>query len=126
MSSDPRRSIPKFLRQLIDVGFVGVQNFPTVGLIDRDSLYRQNLEETGMGYDKEIAMIAEAVRLGLLTTPYVFDEDDAEQMARVGADIVVGGSLRIHTLASSHTYQPSSHGVNDERIHRCTIVEVSR
>ncbi|PWN91765.1 hypothetical protein FA10DRAFT_284690 [Acaromyces ingoldii] len=89
MASDPMRSIPRFLRHLASLGFVGVQNFPTVGLIDVDSLYRRNLEETGMGYDTEVDMIREAVQLGLLTTPYAFNVDEARRMAEVGADVVV-------------------------------------
>lgn len=86
-ASDPFRSIPKFLRQLKEIGFVGVQNFPTVGLIDGN--FRQNLEETGMGYDKEVELMREAKQLGLLTTPYVFNAHEAEQMASVGVDVCV-------------------------------------
>lgn len=86
-ASDPFRSMPKFLRQLKDHGFVGVQNFPTVGLIDGN--FRQNLEETGMGYDKEVDLMKEAKQLGLLTTPYVFNIKEAEMMARVGVDVCV-------------------------------------
>ncbi|MEM0507069.1 MAG: phosphoenolpyruvate hydrolase family protein, partial [Thermosphaera sp.] len=66
----------RFLQQLKEMGFSGVQNFPTVGLIDKDSLFRRNLEETGMGYDKEVEMIRLAHELDMLTTPYVFDEED--------------------------------------------------
>ncbi|SPO27535.1 probable TIM-barrel enzyme, possibly a dioxygenase [Ustilago trichophora] len=86
-ASDPFRSIPKFLRQLKEIGFVGVQNFPTVGLIDGN--FRQNLEETGMGYEKEVELMEEAKKLGLLTTPYVFNVNEAEKMARVGVDVCV-------------------------------------
>ncbi|KIW56116.1 hypothetical protein PV05_04799 [Exophiala xenobiotica] len=75
------------LAGLKSMGFCGVQNFPTVGLID--GTFRANLEETGMGYDKEVAMIAEAHKLDLLTTPYVFNVDEAEQMAKAGADCLV-------------------------------------
>jgi predicted TIM-barrel enzyme len=85
--TDPFRMMPKFLQQLKSMGFCGVQNFPTVGLIDGN--FRANLEETGMGYDKEVAMIAEAHKLDLLTTPYVFNVDEAEQMANAGADCLV-------------------------------------
>lgn len=85
--TDPFRSMPKFLKQVKEEGFAGVQNFPTVGLIDGN--FRANLEETGMGYDKEVEMIREAHELGLLTTPYVFNNDDAEKMTRAGADILV-------------------------------------
>ena len=85
--TDPFRVMPRFLRQLKDVGFCGVQNFPTVGLID--GTFRQNLEETGMSYALEVDMIHEAHKLGLLTTPYVFTVADAEAMARAGADVLV-------------------------------------
>ena len=85
--TDPFRSMPRFLRQLKELGFCGVQNFPTVGLID--GTFRQNLEETGMSYSLEVDMIHEAHKLGLLTTPYVFTTDDAEAMARAGADVLV-------------------------------------
>jgi predicted TIM-barrel enzyme len=85
--TDPFRLMPNFLRQLKDMGFAGVQNFPTVGLID--GTFRANLEETGMGYDKEVEMIAEAHKLDLLTTPYVFNADEAEQMTKAGADVLV-------------------------------------
>ncbi|CDR98702.1 uncharacterized protein SPSC_06312 [Sporisorium scitamineum] len=86
-ASDPFRTMPKFLRQLKDIGFVGVQNFPTVGLID--GIFRQNLEETGMGYDNEVELMKQAKQLGLLTTPYVFNTDEAEKMATVGVDVCV-------------------------------------
>jgi predicted TIM-barrel enzyme len=82
--TDPFRVMPKFLAQLKDMGFCGVQNFPTVGLID--GTFRANLEETGMGYDKEVEMIAHAHQMDLLTTPYVFNIDEAERMTRAGAD----------------------------------------
>jgi predicted TIM-barrel enzyme len=75
------------LKRLIDLGFSGVQNFPTVGLIDGN--FRANLEETGMGYSLEVELIARARSLDLLTTPYVFCEADARAMAAAGADIVV-------------------------------------
>ncbi len=85
--TDPFREMDYFLRQLKDMGFAGVQNFPTVGLID--GKFRANLEETGMGYGLEIEMIAKAHEIGLFTTPYVFDEEDARQMAKAGADVLV-------------------------------------
>src|SRR5918993_1751308 len=85
--TDPFRIMPVFLRELKAMGFDGVQNFPTVGLID--GVLRQNLEETGMGYDLEVSMIHEAHRLDLLTCPYVFDADSAREMARAGADVLV-------------------------------------
>jgi len=85
--TDPFVVMPSFLRELKEIGFAGVQNFPTVGLID--GLFRQNLEETGMSYAQEVEMIAEAHKLDLLTTPYVFSREDAVAMAKAGADILV-------------------------------------
>jgi len=85
--TDPFRQMPVFLRQVRDLGFAGVQNFPTVGLID--GTYRQGLEETGMGYSLEVEMIGIAHELGLLTSPYVFTPDEARAMAEAGADILV-------------------------------------
>jgi predicted TIM-barrel enzyme len=85
--TDPFMIRDRFLRQLIDLGFSGVQNFPTVGLID--GTFRANLEETGMSYTLEVELIAAARELDLLTTPYVFCEADATHMARAGADIIV-------------------------------------
>ena len=85
--TDPFRVMDVFLKQLKDMGFSGVQNFPTVGLID--GVFRQNLEETGMGYDLEVEMIRKAHELDLLTTPYVFDPEQAKAMAEAGADILV-------------------------------------
>jgi predicted TIM-barrel enzyme len=96
--TDPFLLLEPFLQQLALMGFSGVQNFPTVGLID--GVFRQNLEETGMGYALEVAMIRAAHAQGLLTTPYVFDEAQAVAMAEAGADILVphmglttGGSI---------------------------------
>ncbi len=85
--TDPFRLMDVFLREIKALGFSGVQNFPTVGLID--GVFRQNLEETGMSYSKEVEMIAAAHELDLLTTPYVFDPDDAVAMAHAGADVLV-------------------------------------
>jgi predicted TIM-barrel enzyme len=85
--TDPFRQMPVFLKQVADTGFSGVQNFPTVGLID--GLFRKNLEETGMGFGLEVDMIRLAHEMDLLTTPYCFNADDAVAMARAGADIVV-------------------------------------
>ena len=85
--TDPFRQMDVFLREVEAIGFSGVQNFPTVGLID--GLYRQNLEETGMGYGEEVEMIRTAHDMGLLTTPYAFNPEEGEQMAAAGADIVV-------------------------------------
>lgn len=85
--TDPFRIMPVFLKELAAMGFDGVQNFPTVGLID--GVFRKNLEETGMGYDIEVAMIRQAHELGLLTCPYVFDAQSARSMAEAGADVLV-------------------------------------
>jgi len=96
--TDPFRVMDVFLDEVKRVGFAGVQNFPTVGLID--GIFRQNLEETGMSYALEVEMIATARQKGLLTTPYAFTEGDAAAMAGAGADIIVahlglttGGSI---------------------------------
>jgi predicted TIM-barrel enzyme len=96
--TDPFLIPDAFLRRLIDLGFSGIQNFPTVGLID--GTFRANLEETGMGYGLEVELIARAHALDLLTTPYVFSEQEARDMAKAGADVVVahmglttGGSI---------------------------------
>jgi predicted TIM-barrel enzyme len=101
-ATDPFRIMDRFLDQVAAAGFSGVQNFPTVGLID--GTFRANLEETGMGYGLEVDMIAAARAKGLLTTPYVFSEGDAAAMARAGADIIVvhlglttGGSIGAET-----------------------------
>jgi predicted TIM-barrel enzyme len=85
--TDPFRLMDRFLREVRDAGFAGVQNFPTVGLID--GTFRANLEETGMSYALEVDMIREAVSLGLLTAPYVFDPGEAAAMAAAGADVLV-------------------------------------
>jgi predicted TIM-barrel enzyme len=103
--TDPFRNIPRFLRGLADLGFAGVQNFPTVGLIDGQ--FRQNLEETGMSYRLEVDMVREAHRIDLVTSPYVFDPQQAEAMTDAGADIVVAhmglttsGTIGARTSAS--------------------------
>ena len=85
--TDPFRLMPVFLKQLKEMGFDGVQNFPSVGLIDGE--FRQNLEETGMSYDLEVEMISMAHKLDMLTCPYVFTPADAVKMARAGADVLV-------------------------------------
>lgn len=85
--TDPFRLMPVFLRELEAMGFDGVQNFPTVGLID--GVFRENLEETGMGYDLEVEMVRRAREQGMLTCPYVFDAESARAMARAGADLLV-------------------------------------
>ena len=82
-----RRVMPVFLRQIKELGFAGVQNFPTVGLFD--GIFRANLEETGMGYGLEVAMIRQAHAFDLLTCPYVFSPDEARTMAAAGADVLV-------------------------------------
>ena len=86
-ATDPFRLMPRFLGELKDIGFSGVQNFPTVGLFE--GRIRANMEETGMGFDREIDMIRIAGEMDLLTTPYVFNVDEAKEMARVGADLIV-------------------------------------
>lgn len=103
--TDPFRLMDVFLRELRDMGFAGVQNFPTVGLID--GMFRLNLEETGMGFSAEIDMTGRAHELGLLTCPYVFDEQQAREMARAGADLLVAhaglttkGSIGAHSAMS--------------------------
>jgi len=100
--TDPFRLMDVFLKQLIEIGFSGVQNFPTVGIMD--GVYRQNLEETGMGYGLEVDMIRTARKLDMLTTPYAFNEEEAKQMAEAGADILVAhmglttkGTIGAHT-----------------------------
>ena len=85
--TDPFMIADHFLRQLADLGFSGVQNFPTVGLID--GTFRANLEETGMGYGLEVDLIKAANRLNLLTTPYVFNAEQARDMTKAGADLIV-------------------------------------
>ena len=100
--TDPFLLLDPFLRRLAELGFSGVQNFPTVGLID--GVFRKNLEETGMGYELEIDMVRRAHALDLLTTPYVFNADEASAMTAAGADIIVchmglttGGSIGAET-----------------------------
>ena len=101
-ASDPFRLMGPFLDQIKATGFSGIQNFPTVGLIDGS--FRANLEETGMGYQHEIDLVAMANQKDMLTTPYVFDETSAAAMATAGADIIVchlglttGGSIGAET-----------------------------
>lgn len=103
--TDPFMIPDHFLRRLIGLGFSGIQNFPTVGLID--GTFRANLEETGMGYGLEVDLVRKAHELDLLTTPYVFNEDNAADMAGAGADIVVchlglttGGAIGAQTALS--------------------------
>lgn len=87
--TDPFRLMPVFLKQLCEMQFSGVQNFPTVGTYPPDSVRRQNLEAAGMGFGIEVEMIAEAHKLDLLTCPYVFTEEEAKEMAKAGADVLV-------------------------------------
>ncbi|GAA0548386.1 phosphoenolpyruvate hydrolase family protein [Saccharopolyspora spinosporotrichia] len=103
--TDPFMLRDRFLRELRDLGFAGIQNFPTVGLID--GTFRANLEETGMSYALEVELVAAAHEAGLLTTPYVFSSDDARAMTRAGADVIVchmglttGGSIGAETAKS--------------------------
>ena len=100
--TDPFRQMPVFLKQVKEIGFSGVQNFPTVGLCD--GVFRQNLEETGMSYDLEVEMIRIAREMDLFTTPYAFNVEEARKMARAGADVIVAhmglttkGSIGAHT-----------------------------
>lgn len=130
-ASDPFREMKWFLRQVEDIGFAGVQNFPTVGLID--GLFRVNLEETGMGYDKEVDMIRLANEMDLLTTPYCFNPTEAEQMTAAGADIVVAhmglttkgsiGAGTARTLEDSvkevQAIADAAHGVRDDVLVIC-------
>ena len=129
--TDPFRQMNVFLREVEAIGFSGVQNFPTVGLID--GLYRQNLEETGMGYGEEVEMIRTAHEMGLLTTPYAFNPEEGEQMAAAGADIVVAhaglttkgaiGATTALTLAESVGFVQAicdaARGVSEEVIVLC-------
>jgi predicted TIM-barrel enzyme len=110
--TDPFYIPDVFLPRLTELGFSGVQNFPTVGLID--GTFRANLEETGMGYDLEVEMIRMASDLNMLTTPYVFSDDDAKAMAEAGADIIVahmglttGGSIGAETAKTLEDCVPS-------------------
>jgi predicted TIM-barrel enzyme len=103
--TDPFVIMPVFLRQLRDLGFSGVQNFPTVGIIDGD--FRRSLEETGINYASEVDMIRQAHELDLLTTPYVFSADEAVAMTEAGADFIVphmgvttGGTIGATTAKS--------------------------
>ncbi|MEO7236788.1 MAG: phosphoenolpyruvate hydrolase family protein [Lapillicoccus sp.] len=103
--TDPFRMMDRFLDELKAMGFAGVQNFPTVGLID--GVFRQNLEETGMGYDLEVEMIRVAAERDLLTAPYVFDVESTVAMTQAGADVLVphmglttAGTIGAHTSLS--------------------------
>ena len=87
MGTDPFRQMPVFLRQVAEIGFSGIQNFPTVGLID--GTFRTNLEETGMGYDLEVELVRLAREMDLFTTPYAFNPEEARKMAAAGCDVLV-------------------------------------
>jgi predicted TIM-barrel enzyme len=129
--TDPFMIPDQFLNRLIGLGFSGVQNFPTVGLID--GTFRANLEETGMGYALEVDLIARARALDLLTTPYVFSEQDARAMAKAGADIIVchlgltaGGAIGAETalkladcVAPINSWAGAAKAVNPEVIVLC-------
>jgi predicted TIM-barrel enzyme len=116
--TDPFRLMPVFLDELRRIGFSGVQNFPTVGLID--GTFRTGLEETGMGYGLEVDMIAVASRRGFLTAPYVFDPDQAAAMARAGADVLVphmglttGGAIGAETALTLAECVPLIQAMHD-------------
>jgi len=129
--TDPFMITEHFLRRLIDLGFSGIQNFPTVGLIDGS--FRANLEETGMSYALEVELIRSAHAMDLLTTPYVFSEQNARDMAAAGADIVVchlglttGGSIGADTalklsdcMAPINAWAAAARAVNPEIIVLC-------
>ena len=129
--TDPFMITGQFLRRLIDLGFSGIQNFPTVGLID--GTFRANLEETGMSYALEVELIRAARALDLLTTPYVFSEQNARDMAAAGADIVVchlglttGGAIGAETamklgdcVAPINAWAAAARAVNPEIIVLC-------
>jgi len=116
--TDPFRDMDVFLPALKAQGFAGVQNFPTVGLID--GVFRSNLEETGMGYSLEVDMVRRAHELDMLTCPYVFDEDDAVAMAEAGADILVAhmglttkGTIGAHTALTLDDAVERVHAIMD-------------
>lgn len=129
--TDPFRQMPLFLKQLKEMGFDGVQNFPTVGLIDGQ--FRQNLEETGMSFDLEVEMIRQAHNLDLLTCPYVFNVDEAIAMTKAGADVLVAhmglttkGSIGAETSMTLddaakriQAIHDAAKGINDEVMILC-------
>jgi predicted TIM-barrel enzyme len=122
--TDPFRIMARFLRQVVDAGFAGVQNFPTVGLID--GTFRANLEETGMSYGLEVDMIREAVDLGLVTAPYVFDPDDAVAMAKAGADVLVPHmGLTTKGTIGAHTAKTLDDCVDEIQAMRDAAVKVN-
>jgi predicted TIM-barrel enzyme len=129
--TDPFMIPDEFFKRLIELGFSGVQNFPTVGLIDGS--FRANLEETGMSYALEVEMMARAHALDLLTTPYVFSADDARAMTEAGADIIVchlglttGGAIGAETaltldacIASINAWSAAARAVRPDVIVLC-------
>lgn len=117
--TDPFRQMPVFLREVRDLGFAGVQNFPTVGIYD--GTFRQNLEETGMGFQREVEMIHTAHELDLLTTPYAFNAAEARDMAEAGADIVVAHM----GLTTSGTIGAQTAMNLDEAVDRVTEIKES-
>ncbi|MGB6045819.1 MAG: phosphoenolpyruvate hydrolase family protein [Pirellulales bacterium] len=130
-ASDPFRIMDHFLNEVANAGFAGIQNFPTVGLIDGS--FRANLEETGMGYDKEVDLIRLARQKELLTTPYAFNTEEAQRMTDAGADIVVAhmglttkGSIGAHTaktlddsVREVQAIADAARGVRDDVIVLC-------
>ncbi|MBE2320359.1 phosphoenolpyruvate hydrolase family protein [Solirubrobacter sp. CPCC 204708] len=122
--TDPFRDMRRFLAQLEDEGFAGVQNFPTVGLID--GTFRANLEETGMGYALEVEMIRTAAAMGLLTAPYVFDPEQAEAMAAAGADVLVPHmGLTTNGAIGARTAKPLEQCVTEIQAMRDAAVKVN-
>lgn len=119
--TDPFMIRDHFLQELKELGFAGIQNFPTVGLID--GVFRANLEETGMGFQLEIDLIAAAHQLDLLTTPYAFDTDQAEALTAAGADIIVAHM----GLTTSGTIGAATAFTLDESVDRvAAIAEAAR
>ena len=117
--TDPFRLMPVFLKQLKEIGFSGIQNFPTVGLID--GAFRRDLEATGMGYDKEVEAIRTAHQMDMFTAPYVFDEPQAQMMAEAGADMLVA-----HVgLTTSGTIGATAAMTLDEAIERVAAIAES-
>lgn len=105
---DPRTIWPYYLTKLEEMGFSGIMNFPTIGLIDADSKYRANLEESGYGFDKEVEMLEKANEMGLFTIGYCFTPEEAKQIAKSGVDILAchvgltaGGSIGAETVMSN-------------------------
>ncbi|GMV80549.1 MAG: hypothetical protein AMXMBFR7_17330 [Planctomycetota bacterium] len=111
-ATDPFMLRDLFLQELKAMGFAGVQNFPTVGLID--GVYRQNLEEVGICYKTEVEMVAKAREMDLLTSPYVFNTDEAKQMAQAGADLVVAHmGLTVSGTIGAKTFKPLDQAVRE-------------